>query len=102
MTRIQPFPRLSGEQIFVRVYELPSELTNGFCFHGPKPIEFLNVDWFRVPVEMPRQLAEDMIKARNYFNPTVSYLVLGDTNEYTWVIAAAKSVFDPLAHEQAK
>lgn len=85
MTRIAPFRKLAGEEVFIRVYELPDALTNGFCF-PPKSIEFLNVDWFRVPLEMSRQLVEDLLKQRKYFNPSKSYLVLGDANDFTWVI----------------
>lgn len=100
-TRIQQLPRLSGEEVFIRVYQLPANLTNGFCF-PPKPIEFLNVDWFRVPVEMDRRMVEDLLKQRRYWNSEYSYLVIGDSNAMTWVIGASKSVFNPLAHEQTK
>lgn len=30
----------------VRVYLLPAQLTNGYCFRGGVPIAFTNVDWF--------------------------------------------------------
>lgn len=101
MTKIQPLPRLSGQEVFIRVYELPNDLTKGFCF-PPKPIEFLNVDWFRVPVEMPRNRVEEFLRNRTYWNSNASYLILGDSNDFTWVIGADKSVFNPLSHEQTK
>lgn len=77
----------------------PVSSRTDFVFMDPSRSSSSTSIGFAFPLRCPDNC---MIKARNYFNPTVSYLVLGDTNEYTWVIAAAKSVFDPLAHEQAK
>ena len=35
-----------GKYNFCRVFELPDEYPNGFCFDGGKPVTIVMVDWF--------------------------------------------------------
>lgn len=50
------------------VYQLPQKLSNGYCFAGPVPITFGNVDWLYTPEEsMTRQESEEFLRGKNYF-----------------------------------
>ncbi|EJL33240.1 hypothetical protein PMI01_02202 [Caulobacter sp. AP07] len=80
------------EEIFIRVYRLPPKLTNGFCFDGGNPIEFLNVDWFGVPgsVAPPsRDELATMIRSKIYYDPSAKFLVLDTRPGETFVIDPA-------------
>lgn len=79
---------MAAERTFIRVYQLPEELTAGYCFGGGNPVSFLNVDWFEAIVDMGRQKLVDFIKGKRYFDPSKRYLVLGDHPDFTFVIRA--------------
>ena len=52
----------------IYVYRLPPQLSNGFCFSGPVPIQFANVDWFNViPETLTREEVEFFIRSKPYF-----------------------------------
>lgn len=76
----------------IQVYRLPAKLTNGFCFNGGNPIEFLNVDWFDTPDGM--EIDQDMVRAeiicKNYYDPRWRFLVLDDREGQSFVIEAMK------------
>lgn len=68
---------LDKHQERVHVYKLPKLLNNGFTFSGNgKPIEFLNVDFFDVSWDIPREELEEFIKAKRYYVSGARYLVL--------------------------
>lgn len=73
----------------IRVYKLPAQLTNGFCFSGGHPIVFLNVDWFDVPppeMGIDRAGVRAEVRSKVYFDPSASYLVLDDRPGETFTI----------------
>lgn len=77
----------------IRVYRLPEKLTDGFCFNGVKPITFLNVDWFDAPpadsgIVLTRDMIEDHVRAKNYFDPAARFLILDDRHGETFVLQA--------------
>lgn len=37
---------VTSEQNFCRVFELPDQYPEGFCFGGGKPVTMVMVDWF--------------------------------------------------------
>lgn len=80
---------IEKEGPFIRVYRLPSKLTNGYCFDGGKPIEFLNVDWFGTTghVEIKRYELEPWLRKKAWAKVPGRYLVLSDEHspELTWV-----------------
>ena len=85
-------------ETFIRVYRLPTKLTNGFCFGGGQPIEFLNVDWFQIPehVQVTRDELEKMIKAKVYWDPHARFLVLDSRPGETFVIEPDTAKVDAL------
>ena len=72
----------------IYVYVLPERLSNGFCFGGPVPIVFGNVDWFNdvgmlgSPPLTKEQLSS-YIRGKRYYDPERKYLVLGDRLTFT-------------------
>ena len=52
----------------LHVYQIPQQRSNGYCFGGPVPIMFGNVDWMNTP---ERAMAADQvitfIKSKDYF-----------------------------------
>ncbi|MBY0259124.1 hypothetical protein [Methylobacterium sp.] len=77
---------LDAPRTFVRVYELPERLTDGYCFGGGKPILFLNVDWFEAIVSDGAERLTSFIKSKQYYRPHARFLVLGDAPGFTFVI----------------
>lgn len=71
---------------FLRVYQLPKRLTNGYCMAGPKPITFLNVDWFEVIEPTTQEELAEFIKGKRYYSGEYSYLVICDSPAYTFTI----------------
>ncbi len=49
--------KITSDQNFCRVFEMPESYPKGFCFGGGKPCEFLMVDWFQ-PI-VPEKVRED-------------------------------------------
>lgn len=78
----------------IHVYEIPAQRSNGYCFGGPVPIVFGNVDWFYDPrdgvfgkkFENISQL-DDVVRTeilrKRYYSPTKRYLVLLDDHSFT-------------------
>jgi len=77
---------------FLRVYRLPTKLTNGYCFGGGVPITFLNVDWFEALIDDGRAPLEAFIKSKRYYDATARFLVLADHPDLTFVIEAAGDI----------
>jgi hypothetical protein len=77
---------LTAERAFVRVYALPDQLTNGYCFGGGVPIAFMNVDWFEAIVADGRDDLIAFIKTKKYYHDNSRYLVLGDHPDFTFTI----------------
>lgn len=71
---------------FIRVYRLPEQLTNGYCFGNGMPITILNVDWFDAPADMTREDLEPYIKKKAYYLPVHRYLVLGEQPHQVFMI----------------
>lgn len=76
---------------FLRVFQLPDELPEGYCFGGGCPSEFVMVDWFNAftenglefdgnEPEYTKHIDElrDFIKEKRYFSPDHTYMVLTD------------------------
>ena len=66
----------------IHVYLIPKKRSDGYCFGGPIPISFGNVDWMG-PVEpsMTRAALEGFISGKSYFTtaaPGTRFLVLCD------------------------
>ncbi|MCA3647919.1 MAG: hypothetical protein IOC42_01020 [Methylobacterium sp.] len=68
---------IEKEGPFIRVYRLPEKLTNGYCFGGGVPIEFLNVDWFGTAGEPKRSELEPWLRKKRWATPG-RYLVMSD------------------------
>ena len=77
---------MTAEATFVRVYELPAKLTNGFCARGPVPIAFANVDWFEATPHQSRHDLEVAVRRRPYFRGDRAFLVLADDPSLTFTI----------------
>lgn len=69
----------------IHVYQIPKQRSNGYCFGGPVPISFGNVDWLDEPPEgMTRSEVEDFLKGKTYFtsaSPGAEFLVLSGERE---------------------
>jgi hypothetical protein len=81
---------IDADRVFVRVYKLPRQLTDGYCFGGGKPIAFMNVDWFETPKSEGRIGLIRFIQSKKYFEPYWRYLVLGDDPQFTFIIEPTK------------
>ncbi|MGC2778047.1 MAG: hypothetical protein WA418_20660 [Bradyrhizobium sp.] len=79
---------MNFERVFVRVYRLPDQLTDGFCFGGGKPITFVNVDWFEAIVSEGVDVLTKYIKSKTYFSGRARFLVLGDRPDFVFTIDA--------------
>ena len=89
---------ISETQNFMRIFQVPVEFPEGYCFQGGKPTTFLLVDWFN-PIEQDKfwsgktvtlnaeeiethhKMARDFIKGKTYYNPHYKYLALTDYND---------------------
>jgi len=75
---------------FIRVFELPENITKQFCFNGGHSIQFRLVDWFRAneifddngnyPSETIKDLKE-FIRMKAYFNSKRFYIVICSNGE---------------------
>lgn len=70
----------------VYVYELPDELSTGYCFGGGRPITFVNVDWFNGIDGMTREMLETEVRGKLYIRPGKSYLVLSPDNDISFTL----------------
>lgn len=81
-----PVGAWDAPRTFVRVYRLPSKLTNGYCFGAGVSIEFRNVDWFETMDADGQSGLTDFIRTKIYFDPSARFLVIGDKPEFTFTI----------------
>lgn len=74
----------------IHVYEIPLARSNGYCFGGPVPIVFGNVDWFKAKTPMGRTATaaelEAYVKSKLYYRKDRQYLVLSDIEGLTFMI----------------
>lgn len=75
----------------IHVYRIPEKRSDGYCFDGPVPIEFGNVDWMYDPKDgmRPEQLREFIQDKRYYTDAPVGarFLILCDKGpEWTFQI----------------
>jgi len=66
----------------IHVYRIPEKRSNGYCFAGPVPIAFGNVDWMYDPEEgvRPEELRE-FIQDKRYYTEApdgTRFLILCD------------------------
>lgn len=74
---------------FCRVFELPSDYPNQFCFNGGHPVAFKMVDWFQPIPDIKTQkpfsfyipLLKNFLKDKLYIKPNTKYLLLTDFDE---------------------
>lgn len=66
----------------IHVYRIPENRSNGYCFSGPVPIPFGNVDWLGDPPDdMTPNQACTFLKQKKYFTEApigARFLVLCD------------------------
>jgi len=82
--------KVDGWNNFCRVFELPSQMPDGFCFAGGIATTFQMVDWFNpvsgIPTAGCKKLNHDELIAellpwlqkKTYLKPDRTYLVLCD------------------------
>jgi hypothetical protein len=74
------------------VYRIPEKLVNGYCFNGPVPITFGNIDWMDTPPEQDatRDDVERFLRRKTYVSaaaPGTRFLVLCEERaDLTFVI----------------
>jgi hypothetical protein len=83
--KVVPFNVFKHERVFVRVYELPTKLTGGYCGSSGVPICFLNVDWFEAAPN-DREGLEVFIRGKRYYDAAKTYLVLADDPRLTFTL----------------
>lgn len=68
----------------IHVYIVPRKRSNGYCFGGPVPIQFENVDWMDdPPPEIGSERVKEDIMQKIYVRMAshgTSFLVLGPSN----------------------
>lgn len=72
------------KRVFIRVYQLPEKLTNGYCFGGGNPITLLNVDWCEYHETGSRVDLEEFLQGKMYIKPGVKFLVISNKPEFTF------------------
>lgn len=82
--------KINIELNFCRVFEIPEEYPEGFCFSGGKKVEFLMVDWFNpLPTiyfdgvwsdELKNKLIS-FLKEKRYVKKGKRYVCITDFNE---------------------
>lgn len=72
----------------LHVYVIPDRRSNGYCFNGPIPVEFGNVDWLGTPPDdLDREQVERFLRGKRYFTdalPGTRFLVLCDRPDLTF------------------
>lgn len=83
-----PEPTFLPNKTMVYVYRLPapSNLTNGYCFHGGNPVTFENVDWFNGIDGMTREMLETEVRKKNYIVPGITFLVMSPENDISFTL----------------
>lgn len=83
---------VTNDNNFCRVFELPDNYPNEYCFGGGVPVYFKMVDWFNpIPPEHIEDkilkweeyipMLKDFLVLKNYVHPGKKYLLLTDFNE---------------------
>lgn len=86
-----PHDFMFAARAFVRVYQLPAKLTNGYCFGAGVPITFQNVDWFEAVIADGREPLAAFIKSKRYYHRALRFLVLADHPDLTFTIDPAEA-----------
>lgn len=85
--------KITQDNNFCRVFELPAIYPEEFCFNGGHVVEFIMVDWFNpvnpidlwnggeVEWEQIRPEIECFLKEKNYLKSGRRYLVITDFGE---------------------
>ena len=95
---------IPSEQNFCRVFEIPEQYHEGFCFGVGRPTQFKMVDWFQPfptlssPMfsELPEYWEQwaprlrEFVESKRYIRPGRKYLVLTDFDEAIAFTAAAR------------
>lgn len=76
------FPEINQTMIYV--YQLPSKLSDGYCFGDGRDVPFRNVDWFNGIDGMTREILEKEVSAKKYVWPGKTYLVLSPENDISF------------------
>ncbi len=93
MSESDNLPRSDSDQNFCRVFAIPTDMPNDFCFGGGQLVPFRQVDWFQpIPNELIasnldmgiddneslRVALLSFLADKNYVEPGRRYLVLCD------------------------
>lgn len=83
--------RITSDNDFIRIFVVPKKFPTGYCFDGPKPVDFPMIDWFQVfsmtslPIMIGGEQYEEKkkeiieyVKTKPYYHDIVSYLILTD------------------------
>lgn len=83
--------RITSDNDFIRIFIIPEKFPEGYCFDGPKPVDFPMIDWFQVfsgtslPImiggkqyEEKKEEITECIKNKIYYHNNIRYLVLTD------------------------
>ena len=83
--------KISTDQNFCRVFQLPLTYPSGFLFGGGKPVTFVLVDWFNpvYPEMLDKEVTHeqieelykklrDFIKGKVYYDSRFRYLIITD------------------------
>lgn len=87
--------KISHEQNFCRVCELPLAYPQGFLFQGGKTVGFLMVDWFNpIPPDMIddfdwniwKEKLIEFISEKKYIHKTKTYVIISDFGEAVMIM----------------
>lgn len=83
--------KITQENNFGRVFELPNNYPQGYLFGGGKPVQFQMVDWFNacptgmdgmpdnsITFEEWSELIQEEIKLKNYYHSSKKYIMITD------------------------
>lgn len=79
--------KITNTNNFMRIFKLPTEYPEDFCFGGGIPVTFQMVDWFSpVPdnmienfnIEKHRKMIRKFVKEKIYFTTGYKYLAIAD------------------------
>lgn len=77
----------------IHIYKIPTKRSNGYCFQGPVPIIFENVDWIGEPEpSATRDDLEKWFRSKDWFTkaaPDTRFLVLCDRPDLTFQMVRA-------------
>jgi len=78
--------KVTEQNNFCRIFELPDKLSDEFCFNGGIPILFKMVDWFNPVSDCPCEITtdslcgqlEEWLQDKSYVRPGKKYLLISD------------------------